>query len=353
MRNDSTEQYILRVMSGRKRGLGATALRAILSLGEPVYSAFVNRRNHRFDAGKNVRKLPRPVVSVGNLTAGGTGKTPVVRWLTERLRAARRHPAILLRGYKSVQGVSDERRMLEASLNVPGQTPIVVHVNPDRFLGGSEVLREHPEVDVFVLDDGFQHRRLARDFDLVLINAAEPFGFGHLHPRGLLREPLTGLKRAHAAIITRVDEAPPAAIAEIERRIREHNSAVPIFHSCHAHVRLKSPEGLLAIEALADRKVFAFCGIGDPESFFRQVKRRAGTLVGSRAFADHHAYRDLDLVDLSRAAETAGAEILVTTEKDWTKLNALTTGIALPLFRVEMAIQFREGDEEGLLKLLP
>ena len=140
-------------MSGEQRGLPASLLRGVLSLAEPGYQRIVSIRNRRSDAGRGVRRLPRPVISVGNITAGGTGKTPVVRWLCECLRAEGHRPAILMRGYKSRGGISDEQRMLEHALNGPGLPSIVVHANPDRFVGGIDILSRHPEVDLFVLDD--------------------------------------------------------------------------------------------------------------------------------------------------------------------------------------------------------
>lgn len=320
-----------------------------MSLAEPGYSGIISWRNRRFDAGKGVRKLPRPVISVGNITAGGTGKTPVVRWLCEQLRAAGHHPAVLMRGYKSKHGVSDEQRMLEQTLNTPLKSPMIVQADPDRFAGGTEVIRNHPDVDIFVLDDGFQHRQLAREFDLVLINATEPFGFGHVHPRGLLREPLRGLRRADAVILTRSDEVDVARLADIEREIERHGEGIPVFHATHATVRWLDGESSHAIESLADKRVFAFCGIGDPESFFRQIQKCAGQVVGTRAFPDHHAYSKRDMADLETAA--TGAEVLITTEKDWAKLATLPR-TAIPVWRSEMAIHFREGDEARLLAQL-
>ena len=256
-----------------------------------------------------------------------------------------------MRGYKSKHGVSDEQRMLEQTLNTPLKSPMIVQADPDRFAGGTEVIRNHPDVDIFVLDDGFQHRQLAREFDLVLINATEPFGFGHVHPRGLLREPLRGLRRADAVILTRSDEVDVARLVEIEREIERHGEGVPVFHASHATVRWLDGESSHAIESLADKRVFAFCGIGDPESFFRQIQKCAGQVVGTRAFPDHHAYSKRDLADLKTAA--TGAEVLITTEKDWAKLATLPR-TAIPVWRSEMAIRFRPGDESRLLaQLLP
>src|SRR4051812_22379030 len=184
-------------MSGEARGVGAALLRAGLSVISPVYATVMRGRNAKFDLGLGVTRLPRPVISVGNITAGGTGKTPVVRWLCERLRDTGERPAVLMRGYKAAAGErGDEAAMLEGMLNRSGVQNVVVHAQADRVAGGLGVLRDHPDVSVFVLDDGFQHRRLARDFDLVLVDACEPLGYGRVFPRGLLREPACGLGRA-------------------------------------------------------------------------------------------------------------------------------------------------------------
>src|SRR4051812_36636358 len=191
------EQRALRAIRG-ERGVGCALVRGALGAMEPLYRAAVASRNRFYDFAGQTR-LPRPVISVGNITTGGTGKTPMVAWLATQLLEQGMHPAILLRGY-SRGGISDEQQMLQRQL--PG---VPVQANADRVEGARMVLGEHPEVDVFLLDDGFQHRRVARDFDLVLINAREPFGLGRVLPRGLLRESLDGLKRAHGFVITRAD----------------------------------------------------------------------------------------------------------------------------------------------------
>src|SRR5205814_1694442 len=178
-------------------------------------------------------RAARPVISVGNITTGGTGKTPVVRWLASRLRDQGKHVAILLRGYKSAGAAgSDERELLDRLLNAStSDNPVIVHANPDRVAGAAETLQKHPDVDVFVLDDGFQHRRLQRDFDLVLIDATNPFGFGHVLPRGLLREPLGGLGRASALLITRCDQVAHEALGQVEQKLKWFAPAAPVLHS--------------------------------------------------------------------------------------------------------------------------
>jgi len=196
----SQERWALRVMSGQDHRPHAALLRLGLRLIEPFYATVTKVRNGFYRLGIfSTRKLPRPTIAIGNLTTGGTGKTPMVLWLAEQLIARRLRPAILLRGYRGDESGSDEQRMLAAHL---GERASVV-ANPDRFAGAMTAVSHLPQPEVFVLDDAFQHRRAARDFNLLLISATNPFGYGHVLPRGLLREPIGGLNRADAVVITR------------------------------------------------------------------------------------------------------------------------------------------------------
>lgn len=349
-----------RIISGEATGLGAAAARAALALAEPIYATAVRARNRGLDRNPGrVRCLPRPVISVGNLTTGGTGKTPVVRWLASRLRDAGRRVAVLSRGYKAAPGsLGDEQRMLDELLNEPGRPPVLIRANPDRFAAGTAALREHPEIDVFLLDDGFQHRRLGRDLDVVLINAIEPFGHGHVLPRGLLREPPSGVARAGAIVLTHASSADEAARARIIEELGRRAPDAPVYQCDHAPARLKrpSPAGKteLAPDELGARRVFAFCGIGSPRGFERQVRSLAGSLSGNRWFPDHHPYTAAELGELRTAARTTGADVLVTTEKDWVKLAALDAAAAkngeIPIWRLDVEARFREDDGERLFQ---
>ncbi|HQY89929.1 MAG TPA: tetraacyldisaccharide 4'-kinase, partial [Tepidisphaeraceae bacterium] len=210
-------QRIRAIQSGAARDLVARLLRAGTCGISAAYARAAVARNRRFDvdASKSTR-VDRKVISVGNLTAGGTGKTPVVAWLAKRLFALDERPAILTRGYKSKDGKSDEATLLESELSQlePNSSisPVPIGVDPDRISKARSLLETHPDISVFILDDGFQHRKLARDFDLVLIDATNPFGFDHVLPRGLLREPVDGLKRAHAVLITRAAQVDSATL---------------------------------------------------------------------------------------------------------------------------------------------
>jgi tetraacyldisaccharide 4'-kinase len=223
----------------------------------------------------------------------------------------------------------------------------MVQTGADRIAGGEAVLGREPGVSVFVLDDGFQHRRLARDFDLVLIDASQPFGFGRVIPRGLLREPLAGLARADAVLITRADQGDADALAA---RVGALNRRAPVYRSTHAHVGFRRAAGaLLPVEALAGKRYFAFAGIGNPRGFGEQLRRAGGIEAGHRWFGDHWAYAPAEIEQIQADARSRGAEVVVTTEKDWVKVAPLLRPAEGPEFwRAELAIRF-EGDDEGRL----
>jgi tetraacyldisaccharide 4'-kinase len=353
------DQYARRVMSGRERGPRAALLRAAMAAVEPIYGAVTASRNRLFDVGiLRSHRLPRPVVSVGNITTGGTGKTPVVRWLAEGLRDRGKRVAILSRGYGATPGqLGDEQLMLQRLLHADdARAQVTLVANPDRTAAARRVLHERPEVDVFVLDDAFQHRRVRRDFDLVLINATSPFGYGRVLPRGMLREPLRGLMRANAVIITHADRVAADELDAIERQIRKWNVAAPVYHAAHAHAgfRRGADATMHPLGDLRDRNVFAFCGIGDPETFLRQLQSAGGRAAGHRWFADHHHYTPQDLATLRREAAAAGADVLLTTEKDWAKLERIPSvhDGHPPVWRVDMRIQFFGSGEALLLEQL-
>jgi tetraacyldisaccharide 4'-kinase len=355
----SMEQYGRSVMSGADNSVPAILLRAGLSMIEPLYAALMAGRNLLYDSQAfATHSLPRPVISVGNITAGGTGKTPVVRWLADELRKAGHRPAILLRGYKVGSGVtSDEQVMLDHHLNDETRAPVRIGVNPSRTLAGQSMLEEHPDVTVFILDDAFQHRQLEREMDLVLINAADPFGYEHVHPRGLLREPLRSLQRADAFIITRADQVSPVRRRDIERRIRQQNRRAPIYRANHAHTGLRSSgcsaadDPDCAIDDLSRRPFFAFCGIGNPASFQRQLEELEGRFVGHHWFPDHHDYTEQDIIDVKRQAKEAGAELVVTTEKDWVKISGFSVAQDHDpeIWRTELEIEFWDDEGQRLL----
>ncbi len=354
------ETFVHEVMSGSRRGVSATLLRGGLSLAEPFYAGAVTLRNRFYDhRASHSAALPRPVISIGNITTGGTGKTPMVRWLADRLRQEAHHVAILSRGYGSAAGsLGDEQVMLERLLNTDHETPVVLAANPNRILAARQVLAAHPEVDVFVLDDGFQHRVVARDLDIVLISAMSPFGYGHVLPRGMLREPLRGLRRAGAVVVSHADRVDRAQLSQIEDQLRKSGSTAAIHHAKHAAAGFRkaatppSAAPDVSPTGIQSSKVFAFCAIGNPAAFFEKLKQLGAQLVATEPFRDHHFYTSRDLTLLRDRAKAAGADVLVTTEKDWAKIVALegAADTTLPILRMDVQIEFFDSDEQRLLE---
>ncbi|HWE94388.1 MAG TPA: tetraacyldisaccharide 4'-kinase [Tepidisphaeraceae bacterium] len=359
--------HIREIMSGGRRGAPAMLARAALAAAEPFYAGAMVLRNRLYDAGiRPARPLGRPTICIGNLTAGGTGKTPMVRWLAGSLRDAGHTVAVLSRGYKSADGKpGDEQIMLDRCLNGPGTKPVAIFANPSRVNAAAGALRDNPAIDVFLLDDGFQHRAAGRDLDIVLLNATDPFGYGHVLPRGLLREPVRGLSRAGAVVITHADRVGEAELNGIEQRVRRHNPAVPIYRATHAPAGLRTPGVASAaapdrtLEDLGTRRFFAFCGLGSPAALHHQFQSLGASYIGHHWFADHHPYTAHDLATLRAKAAAAGAGVLVTTEKDWAKIADLPGARdgSPEIWRLDVEIRFlAEGGSrllEQVLKFLP
>ncbi len=289
-----------------------------------AYGAAVRARNRRFDGPDRAARAPVPVVSVGNLAAGGTGKTPLVAWIARRLLAEGCRPAVVTRGFGGRAGSGpcilsdgagprttweisgDEPYLLARAL--PG-VPVVV--GSDRVAGAGAAVS--CGADVVVLDDGFQHRRLARDLDLVLLDSRLPLGNGRLLPAGPLREPPSSLARASALVATRAPDGDPAAVLEIARR---HAPGKPVFASSHRPAGFVDARG---VETGKPERAVAFCGIGDPVPFLADVERDGVVLLAARVFPDHHPYAPREIRGLARLAARHRAPLL-TTEKDLVRL---------------------------------
>lgn len=346
------ERYIRGVMSGDDRRLGARLLRAALAIVEPAYRGATWVRNRLFDRDLllHARKLPRPVLSVGNLTTGGTGKTPAVVWLARALRERRNWKvAVLLRGYRAERGEpSDEEELLRTAL-----PDAVVQAGSDRFGSGTKLLARDAAIDAFVLDDGFQHRKLQRDVDLVLIDATNPFGYGRVLPRGMLRESTAGLTRASAVLLTRCDQASAESLAAIESAVRRANRELPVFRSSHRVGPVAVGDASHPIDWLRGRRVLAFAGIGNPSSFARSLTDAGATVAGTMWFADHHDYDQQDVESIAARAKSLGVDSVATTHKDRVKLDRLVDaageiGSAAPLAYVGVSLEFA-GDHEARL----
>jgi tetraacyldisaccharide 4'-kinase len=334
--------------------------RAFLSAAQPFYAGATVIRNRLFDAQFfSSTKVSVPVLSIGNITTGGTGKTPMVRWLVSRLRHSGRNVGVLARGYKAESGLGDEMVMLDHVLNTGTDRPVLLRANPRRVEAAQTLLAEAPQTDVLVLDDGFQHRHLARDLDMVLVSAVDPFGGGRLLPRGWLREPLRELRRASALVLTHADQISPAEQRAILERLERLHPGAPRYRAAHslAGLRAEAPSGEppdRALKDLAGRRFFAFAGIANPTILHRQLSAAPGQYAGHLWFDDHHRYSTRDLAGLRDSARSAGADLLITTEKDWVKVGPLCAMVSsLPeVWRIDATLRFLDDDEEGLWRLV-
>jgi len=338
-------ERIHRVLGGRDRDPSAALLRGLTALAEPAYTAAVTLRNRRYDRQKHAEvTLGKPVISIGNLTTGGTGKTPLVIDLARWLRQEGIHPAVLLRGYKSNEHGSDEQAELQHALGK--HVPVVA--NADRAVAAEQAFERRPDLDVFLLDDGFQHRKVHRDLDLVLLDAREPFGYGRVLPRGLLREPLHHLSRADAVLVTRCDRASLDELEGLDRTVARLTGRPPLAHIEHAWAGVTDQTGLhLGLDALAGETVVAAAGVGQPAAFFEMVDEHAGRLAKTFAYPDHHDFIEDDLRQVFREARSLKAGAVVVTEKDWVKWAAVLGTFEPPItvLRPRLTLRWRHGIE--------
>ncbi len=285
------------------------------------------------------RRLRNPVISVGNLTVGGTGKTPFVAYLAGVLKSAGYQPVILSRGYRgkaehSTLVVSDGRKVLcdaassgDEPFLLASQLPGVrVAVGKDRHRSGTLVEQDAGDRVVHILDDGFQHLRLKRNLDILLVDATDPFGGGKLLPAGRLREPLAAMGRADLVVITRSHLV--GEIADLEAVIRRHNKLTPISYFYHDAVGvfdLKSRKQFRT-RAFMGRRVIALAAIGNPGLFMQDLEHYQMDVRDQLLFPDHHPYSQSDLDQALESVDEHGAEALMTTEKDAVRLQALEFG---------------------------
>ncbi len=319
----------------------AAAARLGLWIVSWPYGVGVWWRNRRFDRARRVVRATVPVVSVGNLTLGGTGKTPCVEWVARHYRERSVLVAILSRGYGAEAGRNDEAMVLEENL------PDVPHYQGADRVALAETAVEESESELLVLDDGFQHRRLHRDLDIVLIDATDPPACDHLFPRGTLREPVSGLRRAGAIVLTRCDQVSPAESDAIRKWLAARWPQTPVAETVHRPTELVGTDGTEPVESLAGATVGGFCGIGNPGGFRRTLEALGATVAGFHTFPDHHAYTRADVEMLTRWAGTLPANaVIATTQKDWVKLRVAELA-GRRLWAVRIGLHFRVG--EGVL----
>jgi len=282
-----------------------------------LYGALVRVRVWLYAHGwLKQKRLKGTVISVGNLTVGGTGKTPMVIWLAEKFLAEGKRVAILSRGYRGANGTSDEIELMKSRLR--GRASFGVGKN--RFAEGQR-LESQQSIDVFLLDDGFQHLQLARDLNILLMDASRSLAGESLLPSGRLREPVTAMSRANLIIFTRAETASGtlAAIGKLDR--------YPVFAASTRLLgfrRFGADIALLGAHEIGAGPFFAFCGLGNPDAFFRDLGNWGLAICGQAVYPDHHRYTQRDISAVKQAGKRAGASAFVTTEKDAQNLGGLT-----------------------------
>jgi len=315
-----------------------------------LYGAVTRTRLSLYRRGTfHTTKLDRPVISIGNITTGGTGKTPLVEWVARTIASHGKRVCILTRGYgrkdphlqvivsdgygvlASPAEAGDEPYLLATKLT--GKSAVIS--SADRIAAGEEAIKDFG-TECFVLDDGFQHLRLARDLNVVTIDATNPWGGGQLLPYGRLREAREGLSRADCVVVTRCDQA--GDVEELSAEIAQLTGQRPIFKSSMRPVRVVSLKS--AGETLAPpARVAAFCAVGNPESFFENVRQLGFEIGLQRSFSDHHVYSQAEIDSLIK---DAGATSLITTAKDAVKLRTLSFTAPCYVLEIEIAIENAE-----------
>jgi len=338
----------------RPWNLARTVLGPVLT---PLYRAGVNRRNKAFDEGVGVVSVSRPVISIGNITTGGTGKSPTTQWVCRRLLGMGARPAIAMRGYKpDATGKSDEAGEHERLL--PG-VPVIVGAERAMAINAFLGTESGAQATHIVLDDGFQHRQLARQLDVVLVDASRDIRSERLLPAGDLREPLEGLMRAGVMVITRGESLSPGDLKNYIGTIRSLAPRAIVVHASHTWTgfTLRKPgssiDEVLTVgqNPLAGKRVLCVAGLANPKGFVGMCERAAvGGSVRTLTFEDHDPYLPLAIETILGAARDC--EVIVTTEKDWTKLGRVSSErwpapVVRP--RLEMAITAGEADLDAKL----
>ncbi|MFH1305069.1 MAG: tetraacyldisaccharide 4'-kinase [Candidatus Omnitrophota bacterium] len=332
----SFKSYMFSLMRDKRVGFPHVMVKAVLRFLSWIYAQAVRVVALGYKTGLRRRyRVGAPVVSVGNITLGGTGKTPFVMFIADYFLARERKPAVLIRGYGG-----DENRMLASEL-----PEVPVFVGQDRVKEARGAVRAAR--DVLVLDDGFQHRRIERDLDILLLDAFSPFGNGCLFPRGVLREPISSVRRANIFVLTKTDRINTADRENIIRRLAVLAPGKPVVLSRHKPSFLSDITGAVyAIDTLRHKRVLLFSGIADPDYFAFLIEKQGAVIVSRHDHDDHHRYSDHDIGVIRARCAREKAEIIITTAKDYVKVRDLDlSGIEEKIFVMNIVIDIVEGKE--------
>ncbi|MHC4841517.1 MAG: tetraacyldisaccharide 4'-kinase [Planctomycetota bacterium] len=343
------QRDFLALVSGKRTGLWAGVLRLFLRFASFFFWLGAWARLILFKAGWfKGNKVDVPVICVGNLTTGGTGKTPVVAYVVKYLQKLGRKPAIVSRGYKGDSQGNDELQVLEQLC------PGVPHIqNPNRTAAAQKAIVDG--ADVVVMDDGFSHLKLARDLNILLFDSLNPFGYGRMLPRGLLREPLKSCSRAQFAIFTRADAASKERLRDLEDTIRCNAFEGDIAHAAHM------PAELIGLNTTDDLNlhgstVSAICGIGNPRGFEATLQQAGAEVSEILALDDHAAYNDNEMasqvVPFIETQAASGVRAVIATQKDAVKLRAKVKSLKLPMSVYELRVQLGILSGEDNLKAI-
>ena len=345
------KDHYIDIVSGKQLGVLPLTVKTFLFSVSCVYRLILRLRSSAYQIGLiKKRNLAVPVISVGNITVGGTGKTPFIEYVATYLKGNGINVVILSRGYgartKNNETFNDEHLLLIENL---GNIPNIM--GKDRAATGELAIEKH-NANCILLDDGFQHTRLKRKLDIVLISALNPFGYENVLPRGLLREPLHNLNRADLFVITHCNLCTREELYSIQKRLNLINSKAPVTESIHhpRNITNIKDNSSLPMEWLNKKRVYAFCAIGNPDSFSRLLKLNGADIIKFKTFEDHYFYENEDLAVITKEAEQLGVDTIVTTQKDKVKILRMVTkeelrSHAIPLCIINIAIKITKGRE--------
>ena len=358
-KHSSVKFCYLSIINGQWKGIFPSTIKCLLSIISYLYRIILKLRYFFFEIGLFKKETADvPIISVGNITLGGTGKTPLIEHIAIYLKKRSKKVAILSRGYgakkvinksenlNNLEMCNDEHLMLRENLSdVPNL------INSNRILSARKAI-ENYKVDFLLLDDGFQHIKLKRSLDIVTFNSLNPFGYEKVFPRGFLREPFQGLKRADLFVITHSNLCSHSDLKNIYNRLNNLNNDIPIIETIHDSLHLENINNstISRIEWLKGKKIYAFCAIGNPESFSKSLLHQNAQLVKFNPFVDHHFYTHNELEEIIKEACDLNVEAIVTTQKDKVKIVDILTkkelnDIRIPLIVVKITIKIVKGSE--------